>query len=123
MKYVTDRTRAVGTGSGREGSHHHWQMIVSSIALVAIVPVFVITFMLGFGQAYIDVVAFFSRPVPAILTALSLVIVIRHVMHEALEAVEDYVHGTTGKLTQVAVTGLSYGLIAVGLFALAKLAF
>ena len=123
MKFVTDRKRALGMGSGRDGTHHHWQMMVSSIALVVIVPIFVITFMLGYGEGYIDVVSYFSRPVPAILTALSLVIVIRHVMFEALEAVEDYIHGTTGKLVQIAVTGLSYGLIAVGLFALAKLAF
>lgn len=98
-------------------------MMVSSIALIVIAPIFVITFMLGYGEGYIDVVTYFSRPVPAILTAVSLVIVIRHLKFEAIEAVEDYVHGTTGKLAQVAVTGLSYGLIAVGLFALAKLAF
>ncbi|MEO1196606.1 MAG: succinate dehydrogenase [Pseudomonadota bacterium] len=123
MKYVTDRKRALGMGSGREGTHHHWQMMVSSIAVVVIVPVFVITFMLGYGEGYIDVVTYFSRPVPALITAFSLVILIRHMMFEALEAVEDYIHGTSGKLTQVAVTGLGYGLIATGLFALAKLAF
>ena len=43
MRYLTDRKRAQGTGSGRQGTHHHWQMMVSSILLVVLVPLFVIT--------------------------------------------------------------------------------
>lgn len=122
MKYLTDRKRAQGLGSGREGTHHHWQMMMSSMALVAVVPVFVITFGLGFGQDFESVQAYFERPLVAIIMAVSLVILVLHFMNEALEAVEDYVHGLAGKLTLVGVRALSYLLIAVGLFALARLA-
>lgn len=123
MKFMTDRKRALGMGSGRDGTRHHWQMMVSSMAMVLIAPIAVITLGLGLGGTHEEVLAYFSKPIPALLMALSLVVVVRHVTFEVLEAIEDYVHGLTGKLALVAVTGIGYGLIAVGLFALAKLAF
>ena len=49
MNYLTDRKRAEGLGAGGAGTHHHWQMMVSSILLVFLVPAFVITFGLGLG--------------------------------------------------------------------------
>ncbi|MEL7114748.1 MAG: succinate dehydrogenase, hydrophobic membrane anchor protein [Pseudomonadota bacterium] len=123
MRYMTDRKRALGLGSGREGTHHHWQMMVSSMALLFVIPAFVITFGLALGGSYEEVLAFFSRPVPALITALSLVVIVLHVMQETLVAVEDYVPGLAGKFTLMAVRAFSYILIAVGLFSIAKMAF
>lgn len=122
MKFATDRKRAQGLGSGHEGTHHHWQMIVSSIALVVVVPVFVVTFGLGLGGSYEEVLAFYGHPLPAIATVLCLIVGISHLMHETLVAVEDYVPGIPGKLTMIGVTAFSYTLIAVGIFAIAKIA-
>lgn len=122
MRYITDRKRVDGLGSGREGTHHHWQMMVSSILLVPLVPLFVFVFGAAFGGTYEEVTAFFSRPFPAIVCALSLVVIIMHMMREAHAAIEDYVHGTAGKLTLIATSAFAYGLIAVGLFALARMA-
>lgn len=122
MSFLTDRKRVIGLGSGREGTHHHWQMMISSILLVPLVPAFVITFGLGLGGTYEEVLAYFSRPLPAIITALSMTVIIWHLMQEALMAVEDYVHGTAGKLTLIAVKAFSYTLIFVGLFAIARMA-
>ena len=122
MNYLTDRKRAEGMGSGHQGTHYHWQMMVSSTALVFLVPAFVITFGLGLGGTYEEVLAYYSRPVPAIITALTLVAGILHLMHETEVAIEDYVHGTAGKLTLMACKAFSYSLIIAGLFALVKLA-
>ena len=122
MNFLTDRKRAVGMGSGREGTHHHWQMMLSSIAMVFAVPVLVLTFGLALGGSHGEVVAFLGRPGPAILMAVSLVVCIRHFTHETLEAIEDYVHGLAGRLAMFATTAISYLMIAVGLFALAKIA-
>ena len=122
MKFVTDRKRAVGLGSGRTGTHHHWQMLISSMALVVLVPFFVFTFGVGFGGTYEEVQAYFARPFPALVTGISIVVIILHVMHETHEAIVDYVHGVPGKLAHAAVTALSYCLIASGLFALLKIA-
>ncbi|MEL6451433.1 MAG: succinate dehydrogenase, hydrophobic membrane anchor protein [Pseudomonadota bacterium] len=122
MRYLTDRKRASGLGSGREGTHHHWQMMVSSILLVPLVPIMVLLFAGGLGGSYAEVIAYFSRPVPAILMALSLIVIVVHLMREAHAAIEDYVHGTAGKLTLIATTAFAYTMIAAGLFAIARIA-
>lgn len=122
MRYLTDRKRAQGLGAGREGTHHHWQAMVSSILLVFLVPAFVITFAMGLDSDYQEVIAFYSQPLPALISGISLVVIVLHLMNEANVAVEDYVHGVAEKLTLIAVKAFSYTLIAVGLFALAKIA-
>ena len=122
MKFVTDRKRVQGLGSGRSGTHHHWKMMISSAALVVLVPLFVFTFGAGLGRDHNGVVEYFARPFPAIITALTLVVVIMHCKAEAEEAIVDYVHGVKGKLLIVAVSAASYTMIAAGLFALVKLA-
>ncbi len=122
MAYLTDRKRAQGTGSGRQGTMHHWQMLVSSILLVVLVPLFVLTFGIGLGGTYEETLAYFSRPFPAIVTALCLIVGILHFKREAEEAIEDYMHGVAERLTFIAVGALAYTLIAVALFALIKIA-
>jgi len=122
MKFATDRKRAMGLGSGHQGTHHHWQMMVSSIALVVVVPAFIITLGLGLGGTYEEVLAYFSRPVPAIVMVLCLIVGIFHLMQETLVAIEDYVPGIPGKLAHIAVTAFSYCLIAIGIFAVARMA-
>ena len=122
MRYLTDRKRAVGLGSGREGTHHHWQMMMTSMAMVVLAPVFIITFGLGIGGTYEEVIAYFSRPFPALVTLLTLLVCVTHFKGEVLEAVEDYVPGHAGKLTIFAVTALTYALMAAGIFAVLRIA-
>lgn len=122
MKYMTDRKRVLGLGSGRSGTEHHWQMQVSSMAMVVLMPIFIFTFGIGLGGTYEEVLAYFGRPVPAIITLLTLVVAVLHFRGEAQEAIEDYVHGTAARILMVANTALAYTLIAAGLYALIKLA-
>ncbi|MEM6727541.1 MAG: succinate dehydrogenase [Pseudomonadota bacterium] len=122
QRYLTDRKRATGLGSSHEGTQHHWQMLVSSMAIVLVAPLFMVTFALGFQGTHAEVVAYFSHPVVALIMALSLIVIVRHVMNEAVEAAEDYVHGIPGQLTIVAVRWASHILIAIGLFAIARMA-
>ncbi|MCV6591956.1 MAG: succinate dehydrogenase, hydrophobic membrane anchor protein [Silicimonas sp.] len=122
MDYKTDRKRATGMGSSRAGTEHHWQMILSSIGVTFAIPLFILTFGTGLGGSHEEVLAYFSRPFPAILMAVVLVVCIRHFLFEALEAIEDYVHGTKAKLLMFATRAFAYLMIATGLFALAKLA-
>lgn len=122
MAFLTDRKRALGSGSGREGTHHHWQMIASSVALVFIVPVFVLMIGAALGDDHASVVEYFSHPLPAIFTGLSLVVLMLHLMREAQAAIEDYMHGLAEKLTLIAAQAFTYSVIAAGLFALAKIA-
>lgn len=123
MDYMTGLKRAVGTGSARDGTKHHWQMILSSIAMGFAVPVFVLVFGYALGRDHAAVLDYFSNPVIAVLLGAALFVCIRHFMNETLEAIEDYVHGVPGKLVMFATTAVSYLMIAFGLFALAKIAF
>jgi succinate dehydrogenase / fumarate reductase membrane anchor subunit len=122
MQYLTDRKRAQGLGSGRSGTHHHWQMMTSSILLVPLVPLFIFTFGCGLGGSHAEVLAYFARPFPAIVMALSLVVITLHLLREANAAIEDYMHGVAEKLALIIVAAFSYTLIAAGLLALVKLA-
>ncbi|MFT3689871.1 succinate dehydrogenase, hydrophobic membrane anchor protein [Paenirhodobacter sp.] len=122
MQYISDRKRAQGLGAGHAGTHHHWVMMISSALLLVLVPLFVFTFGIGLGGSYEEVLAYFGRPFPAIVSALTLVVVTLHCKAEADEAIIDYVPGVPGKLALVAVAALAYVLIAAGLFALVKLA-
>ncbi|WP_010137379.1 succinate dehydrogenase, hydrophobic membrane anchor protein [Oceanicola sp. S124] len=122
MRFLTDRKRATGLGSGRTGTHEHWKMMITSAALVVLVPLFVFTFGAGLGGTHEEVLAYFARPCPAIITALTAVVGVLHFKAEAVDAVVDYVHGVKGKLLIVAVEALAWVLIAAALLALVKLA-
>lgn len=122
MRFLTDRKRAAGTGSAHGGTHHHWLHLVSSILLQVLIPLFVITFAYGLGGTYEEVLAYYARPFPLIVTLLMLVVGMLHLLREMHEAVEDYMHGVAEKLAIVATQGFAYTVIAVGIFALAKIA-
>lgn len=122
MRYLTDRKRAVGSGAGSEGTQHHWKMLMSSLSLAVIAPFFIFTFGAGLGGTYEEVLAYYSRPFVVLVIALGLLVGLNHFKMEIDEAIEDYIHGLAGKLTLIAINALTYVLMAVGLFALLKLA-
>ena len=122
MRYLTARKRAEGKGAAHTGAEHHWYMIVSSVALALMVPFFLYILGAAIGGSHAEVTATFAHPVTAILTALTLFVGMQHFSKGAQTMFEDYAHGTTRKILIILVTVLSYGLIATGLFALAKIA-
>lgn len=122
MAYLTDRKRAVGLGSARTGTEHHWQMTLSSYALLILTPLFLIAWGPMLGESHEAVLAHFARPFPAVVTALMLVTGLQHFRQGVQVAIEDYTHGLTRHLAIVAAVCLSYGAMAVGLFALVRLA-
>lgn len=122
MRFLTDRKRAQGLGAGKSGTQTHWNTMVRAMALTVLVPVFIFTFAQTFGGSHQDVVATLSRPFPAIVTALMLVVGLFQLMYEAQEAIEDYVHGVAEKILLVVMWAFGYAMMAAGLFALIKLA-
>ena len=122
MAFMTDRKRAIGLGSARTGTEHHWQMTLTSYALLILTPLFLIAWGPMLGEPHADVLAHFARPFPAVVTGLMLVVGFQHFRQGVQSAIEDYTHGTTRHLSIVAVACLSYGAMAVGIFALVRLA-
>lgn len=123
MRYLTDRKRATGMGSAKSGTEHFWQMKVSSVALLLLVPLFVFTFGRVLGSSYEEVIAYYSRPFPAIVAGLTIVVGFKHFKDGAQVLIEDYVHGLMQKVLIIGVICLSYAAAATGLFAIAKIAF
>lgn len=122
MGYLTDRKRAAGLGSAKQGTEHHWFMQVSAVGLAIVVPIFI--FLVGplLGAPHAEVVATFSRPFPAIITALVVWASMVHFKKGAITMIEDYAHGFARKALIIAVTCISYAVMATGLYALARMA-
>ena len=122
MRYLTDRKLAIGMGSAKSGTAHFWAMKVSSVALLILIPLFVFTFGTIVGEEYDVVIAYFAQPFPALIAALTLIVGFEHFQSGAQVLIEDYVHGLAQKITIILIKCISYGLMAMGLFAIAKLA-
>ncbi|WP_299028400.1 succinate dehydrogenase, hydrophobic membrane anchor protein [uncultured Sulfitobacter sp.] len=122
MAFMTDRKRAMGLGSAKSGTAHHWSMTVSSVALLILLPLFVFTFGAALGGTYEEIVAYYSRPFPAIIAGLTILISFKHFNDGVRTLLEDYVHGLSQKVAIIVMTCISYGAAAVGIFAIARLA-
>lgn len=122
MAYLTARKRALGFGSAKEGTHHFWEMKVSSAALLLLVPLFVFTFGPKLGAPHAEVVDYFARPFPALIAVLTIVVGFLHFKNGVQVLIEDYVHGLARKILIIAMICLSYGAAATGVFAIARIA-
>ncbi len=122
MAYLTDRKRAVGMGSAREGTNRHWAMTVSSMGLLVLVPLFIFTFGGILGGTHAEVTAYFARPFPALVAGLTILVTAVHFKSGVRTLIEDYVHGFAREFWIVAMTCVSYALAATGIFAILKMA-
>lgn len=122
MSIVTDRKRAEGSGSARTGTQHHWQMMVTSVMLTALVPLFIMTVGRALGLPYDQAAAYYARPFPAIVAALTLLVGMVHFRGGVQVLIEDYIHGFARKATLIVAICLAYTIAAIGLFAVARLA-
>ena len=122
MRYLTDRKRAEGRGAAHSGTEHHWYMQVSAFGLALIVPTFILIIGRALGSGHAQVIATLSRPVPAILTGLVLLVGMQHFRRGAQMMIEDYTRGSTRKVLIMCLIVFSYGLTATGLYALGRIA-
>jgi succinate dehydrogenase / fumarate reductase, membrane anchor subunit len=122
MRYLTARKRAEGRGSAHTGTEHHWAMTVTSVGLAFLLPVWLYIFGSALGQSREVVVDTFGRPFPAIVTALILVVGMRHFAMGATMMIEDYAKGTTRKMLVIFAVSLAWVIAATGLYALARIA-
>ncbi|WP_298355889.1 succinate dehydrogenase, hydrophobic membrane anchor protein [uncultured Litoreibacter sp.] len=122
MAYLTDRKRAEGMGSAKSGTAHHWSMMVSSVGLAILIPLFIFTFGPVLGSSHAEVVDYFARPFPAIVAALTIAASMMHFKGGVQTLIEDYVHGMAKKVTIILMICLSYAIAATGIFAIARIA-
>ena len=122
MAFLTDRKRATGWGAAKSGTEHFWAMKKSSVALLVLIPFFVFTFGGILGSSFEEVQAYYARPFPAIIAALTLIVGFKHFNDGFQVLIEDYVHGLAQKVLIILMICLSYAAAATGLFAIARIA-
>ncbi len=122
MRFLTARQRAEGRGSAHAGVEHHWSMTVSSVALALLMPVWVVILGRTIGGTQAEVQAAFANPFMAILTALVLVVGMRHFAMGATTLIEDYWRGGTRRALIMLAYFAASVIAATGLFALARIA-
>jgi succinate dehydrogenase / fumarate reductase membrane anchor subunit len=123
MAFMTDRKRAEGTGSAKSGTEHHWMMMVTSVALLFLIPAFIFSFGWILGSSYEEVLAYYQRPIPAVIAVLTLGVGFFHFRKGVQTLIEDYVHGVARKVLIIAMICLSYGAAALGILSVLRLAF
>lgn len=122
MGFMTDRKRAEGMGSAKSGTMQHWHMTISSVGLLILIPLFIFTFGAILGHPYEEVIAYYARPVPAAIAALTIAVSFIHFRGGVQMLIEDYVQGLTRKVLLVSMICLSYGAAALGVFAVLRIA-
>ncbi len=122
MRFITDRKRAAGLGSAKTGTEHHWHMMVTSVALVPLVLMFILSFGAILGSPYSEVIAYYQRPFPAMIAILTMLVGFNHFAHGARSTIEDYTGGLTRKALIIGVNCLSYSAAAFAIFAIVRIA-
>ena len=125
MRYLTPRKAAKGLGAAGPGSAtaHHWSMTVSSVALMILTPAFIFVIATAIGLPHGGVVAYFSRPYPAIVTALFLIVGMLHYVNGTRIMIDDYLDHTERKVALIVAQLLGWAVIAAAVYALARMAF
>ena len=121
MRYITPLKAAEGLGSAHEGTQHHWAMTVSAVALTILTPLFMITIARAIGLPHPELIAYFSRPLPALITALFVIVGMVHFIKGTRIMIDDYFQGGTRKAAIIISVIFGWAVIACALYALARM--
>jgi succinate dehydrogenase / fumarate reductase membrane anchor subunit len=121
MRYITPLKAAEGLGSAHEGTQHHWAMTVSAIALTVLTPLFMIVIGRAIGLPHPEMVAYFSRPFQAVITALFVIVGMVHFIKGTRVMIDDYWHGGVRKGSLIFSVIFGWAVIALTIFALARM--
>lgn len=115
--------RAKGLGSAKDGTAHWWSLRLSSIALALLTPWFAIFTLRMFAADADTARAAVAQPVTAILLAVFVLALFRHVQQGLQVVIEDYVHGAAELVLQVLVRFACAVAVVASLLAIGRIAF
>ncbi len=121
MRYITPLKAAEGLGASHTGTQDHWFLTVTAVALLVLTPLFMIVVACAIGLSQPEVVAYFGRPFPAIITGLFIIVGMLHFIRGTRIMIDDYLQGTARKAGIIASVIFSYAVIAVAVYALARM--
>jgi succinate dehydrogenase / fumarate reductase, membrane anchor subunit len=123
MSFRTDRARAAGLGSAKDGVGHWWVQRVTAVALVPLAVLFVIPFAQTLGQGHEAVLATYGHPFHAIVAILFIGTGFHHLKLGLQTVIEDYVSATGTRTVALIANTLGCWLFGLtGVFAVVKIA-
>jgi len=123
MGFITDRKRAAGLGSARDGVHHWWHQRVSAVALIGLAPLFAIPFAYNLGQGHERVIAAYGHPVNALIAVAFFGVAFYHLKLGLQVVIEDYI--SSNGLRTVLLLGSAFfcwSSALIGIFAVLRIA-
>jgi succinate dehydrogenase membrane anchor subunit len=112
-----------GLGSAKEGVGHFITQRVSAIALIFLVPWFLISLLAAVRGGYDGAVDFIANPVNAVLILLAVGIALYHMRIGMQVVIEDYIAKTGTKLFLLILnTFVCVGLFAAAAFSILEIA-
>jgi succinate dehydrogenase / fumarate reductase membrane anchor subunit len=116
--------RVRGLGSAKSGAHHWINQRVTAAGNVLLLVWFIVSLLRLPGLAYEDVVSWLSQPLVAVPMMLMVANLFWHLRMGLQVVVEDYVHEDGLKFgVLLLLTFYAVGGAALGIFAIAKIAF
>ncbi len=112
-RYRTPLANARGLGSAKEGTGHFIKQRVSALALVVLVPWFVISAVLSVRGGYANAIDWMSQPLNAIGLLFLSGAAFFHMRLGLQVVIEDYIHKTGMKQSLLILNSF----VAIGLFA------
>ncbi len=121
MRYLTPRKAAVGLGASHTGTQDHWFMTVTAVALAILTPLFMITIARAIGLPRAELILYFGRPLPAIITAMFVIVGMLHFIRGTRIMIDDYLDHGARKAAIIFSVVFSWAVIAVAVYALARM--
>ncbi|UXU75277.1 MULTISPECIES: succinate dehydrogenase, hydrophobic membrane anchor protein [unclassified Paracoccus (in: a-proteobacteria)] len=121
MRYITPRKAAQGLGSAHQGTLHHWAMTVTAVALLILTPLFMIVVARAIGLPHQQLLVYFGRPIPALITGLFVAVGMVHFIKGTRIMIDDYLQGTARKAAIIFSVILGWTVIAAAIYALARM--
>ena len=112
-RYRTPLANARGLGSAKDGTEHFIKQRVSALALIVLVPWFVISAVLSVRGGYANAIEWMSQPVNAIGLLLLSGAAFFHMRLGLQVVIEDYIHQAGMKQALLILNSF----VAIGLFA------
>ncbi len=119
----TELGRVRGLGSAQGGAHHWWTQRVTALGNLLLVLWFVLSLLMLPSLDYVVVTSWLAGPIPAVLMALMVINVCWHFRLGLQVVIEDYVHGSSRILALAVLHFWTFGMGAIALYALFKIAF
>jgi succinate dehydrogenase / fumarate reductase membrane anchor subunit len=120
----TPLKKVLGLGSAHEGTGHFWRQRLTGLANLVLATCFVVLIVALVGRPYPQVVSILASPFVALVLLLMVLSIAIHMRIGMQVVIEDYIHGPALRpVLLILNTFFAFGVAAVSVFAILKLAF